>query len=225
MAEPATKVSAPASATRRMLSTLMPPSTSRRMSRPEASMTLRTFSHLRSVLSMKLWPPKPGFTLISSTTSTLSMTHSSTSMGEAGLNTRPAWMPSALMSCSVRSTWVEGDDVGAGLGEGRGQGVNGLHHQVHVDGHLRAIGFDAVLAQGLADHRPEGQVGHVMVVHHVEVDPVRAGVDHVAHLFAQAGEVGREDAGGDAEGAWVGRHGRAVPGGAAGHGWAPKPPF
>jgi hypothetical protein len=34
MALPATKVSAPASATRRMLSGLMPPSTSRRMSRP-----------------------------------------------------------------------------------------------------------------------------------------------------------------------------------------------
>jgi len=43
-------------------------------------MILGTFSALPSVLSMKLWPPKPGFTLIiSDTTSTLSMTHCSTS--------------------------------------------------------------------------------------------------------------------------------------------------
>ena len=50
-----------------------------------------------------------------------------------------------------------------------------------------------------ADHRAEGEVGHVMVVHHVEVDPVGAGGDHVAHLLAQAGEVGGEDGGGDAD--------------------------
>jgi hypothetical protein len=46
MALPATKVSAPASATRRMLSTLMPPSTSSRMSRPLASISLRTLLDL-----------------------------------------------------------------------------------------------------------------------------------------------------------------------------------
>jgi hypothetical protein len=44
MALPATKVSAPASATRAMLSTLMPPSTSSRISRPLASMRLRACS-------------------------------------------------------------------------------------------------------------------------------------------------------------------------------------
>ena len=52
----------------------------------------------------------------------------------------------------------------------------------------------------LADHRAEGQVRHVMVVHHVEVDPVGAGGDHVGHLVAQAREVGGQDGRGDAVG-------------------------
>ena len=36
-----------------------------------------------------------------------------------------------------------------------------------------------------------------MVVHDVEVNPVGAGGQHVAHFFAQAGEVGGEDGRGD----------------------------
>src|SRR6218665_499309 len=39
-----------------------------------------------------------------------------------------------------------------------------------------------------------------MVVHHVEVDPVGTGGNDVAHLLAQAGEIGREDGGGNAVG-------------------------
>ena len=77
--------------------------------------------------------------------------------------------------------------------------VDRLHHQVHVDRHLRAVGVDRVLAQRRADHRAEGQVRHVMVVHHVEVDPVGAGGDDVAHLVAEAREIGGQDARGDAK--------------------------
>jgi hypothetical protein len=44
---------------------------------------------LRSVLSMKLCPPKPGFTLISRITSTLSMTYSSTSSGSGRVEHQP----------------------------------------------------------------------------------------------------------------------------------------
>ena len=56
---------------------------------------------------MNFCPPKPGFTLISSTTSSLSMTWSIQSSGVAGLNTRPAWQPASRMSPSVRSTCSE----------------------------------------------------------------------------------------------------------------------
>jgi hypothetical protein len=38
-----------------------------------------------------------------------------------------------------------------------------------------------------------------MVVHHVEVDDVGAGGDDIAHFLAKAGEIGGQDAGGDAE--------------------------
>ncbi|ETH09940.1 transposase, IS481 family [Bordetella pertussis 2371640] len=84
----------------------------------------------------------------------------------------------------ARGFRMESDDVGAGLGELRHDFVDRLDHQVHVDRHLH-MGTD----RG-TDHRSDGQVGHVMVVHHVEVNPVGARGDDVAHLFAQAGEVG-----------------------------------
>ena len=45
-------------------------------------------------------------------------------------------------------------------------------------------------AQSLADHRAETQIRHVMVVHHVEVDPVGAGCQDIANLLAKTGKVG-----------------------------------
>jgi hypothetical protein len=38
-----------------------------------------------------------------------------------------------------------------------------------------------------------------MVVHHVEVNPVGAGGDDIANFLAEPGEVGRQNAGGDAK--------------------------
>ena len=65
---------------------------------------------------------------------------------------------------------MERDVRGPGVREVLDDAVDGRHHEVHVDGRR-----DAVLAQGRADHGADRQVGHVMVVHHVEVDDVRAG--------------------------------------------------
>ncbi|MNS76860.1 hypothetical protein D3C72_1104170 [compost metagenome] len=83
---------------------------------------------------------------------------------------------------------VEADDAGAGFGEVRHDAIHRLDHQVHVDRR-----GDAVLAQRLADHRADGQVRHVVVVHHIEMDPIGASGQDVVDFFAQAGEVGRED--------------------------------
>ncbi len=82
---------------------------------------------------------------------------------------------------------MEADDAGTGLGEVRDDPVNRLHHQVHVDrrGH-------PVPAQRTAHQRPDGEVGYVMVVHHVEVDPVGAGGQHRIDFGAQAGEIRRK---------------------------------
>src|SRR5699024_8782342 len=87
---------------------------------------------------------------------------------------------------------VQADDAGAGPGEIRNQAIDRLEHQVHVDGR-----GDAVIAQRLADHRADRQVGHVVVVHDVEVHPVGAGFDNVFDFLAQAGEIGGKNAGGD----------------------------
>jgi hypothetical protein len=49
------------------------------------------------------------------------------------------------------------------------------------------------------DQRPDGDRGDEVAVHDVDVDHVRAGVHHLGHLPAEAGEVGRQDRGRDAD--------------------------
>jgi hypothetical protein len=93
---------------------------------------------------------------------------------------------------------VEADPARARAGEGPGELVDGLHHQVHVDG-----GLDAPFAQRLAHQRPDRQVGDVVVVHHVEMDDVRAGGEHGLDLLPEAGEIGGKDGRGD-EWGWHG---------------------
>ena len=56
-----------------------------------------------------------------------------------------------------------------------------------------------MLTESLAHARADGEVGHVVVVHDVEVDNVSAGSDHVVDLLAELGEVGREDRRSDEE--------------------------
>ena len=79
---------------------------------------------------------------------------------------------------------MERDDVGACLREGGHELVNGLDHQMHVHGHL------GVRTNCLEHERANGQIRNVVVVHHVEVDPVGAAFDNVAHLLPETGEVG-----------------------------------
>jgi len=57
-----------------MLSTFTPPSTSRRISRPQRSISSRTRAIFGSTEGMNDCPPKPGLTDISSTMSILSST-------------------------------------------------------------------------------------------------------------------------------------------------------
>ena len=76
----------------------------------------------------------------------------------------------------------------AGAGEVGNDAIHGLDHQVHVDGRL-----DAVATQRPADRRPDGEIRHVVIVHYVEVNDVRARIQHRLHVLAQAREVGGQD--------------------------------
>src|SRR5262245_7010990 len=75
------------------------------------------------------------------------------------------------------------DDVRARLGEGFEVGIARRDHQVHVED------LAAMRPQRLHDVRPDGDVGHEVAVHHVDVDPVGAGLVDRAHLLAEPGEI------------------------------------
>ena len=101
---------------------------------------------------------------------------------------------------------MEADNVGARLRKRERQRINRLHHQVHVERHLRAVGAHAMRLDRLRHRRADAQVRHIVVVHHVEVNPVGASGDDFLHLVAEAREVGRQDRRGDA----VRGHGNAA---------------
>src|SRR5215469_4320200 len=82
---------------------------------------------------------------------------------------------------------MKADDRRSCLGEVRHDPVHRLHHEMHVDRHA-GDGLDR-----LAYQRADGEIGDVMVVHHVEVNQVSAGGDYGADFLAQASEVGGEN--------------------------------
>ena len=86
----------------------------------------------------------------------------------------------------LRGLGVEGHRAGTCFGVRRCPAVRVLDHQVRVQ---RQVGR---LREALEDRQPEGQVGHEVVVHHVDVHPV--GARDPADLVGQAGQVGVEDA-------------------------------
>ena len=84
---------------------------------------------------------------------------------------------------------VKADEVRPCFGKRTRQVVHGLHHQVNINRnrHL-GRGFGDGL-DGLTDHGAKTQVGHIVVVHDIKVNPMGPRIDHVFDLFAQTGEV------------------------------------
>ena len=64
---------------------------------------------------------------------------------------------------------MEGDKSGPSSGKIGNDTIYRLDHQVGVDGRR-----DAVLAQCLADDGAHREIRHVMVIHYVEMDKIRA---------------------------------------------------
>ena len=86
---------------------------------------------------------------------------------------------------------MDGDDVRAGLGEGVEERIDRRDHQVDVERLLR------VRPERLHHRRADREVGDEMAVHHVDMDPVGAGLVDRAHFLAEPGEIGGEDRRGD----------------------------
>src|SRR5690606_23542990 len=94
---------------------------------------------------------------------------------------------------------VEGDVTGPRLQKVADDAIHRPHHQMYVDWRRHAV-----FAQGTADHGTYGEVGHVMVVHYIEVDNVSTRRQHPIHIFPEAGEIGGQNGRGNR----VIRHGR-----------------
>ena len=80
---------------------------------------------------------------------------------------------------------MKGNDVRACFGEHRNQRIDRLDHQMNVNRNLH------VRADRLAHQRADGQVGHIMIVHHIKMHPVRTGGLDGTHFLAQSGEIRR----------------------------------
>ncbi len=84
---------------------------------------------------------------------------------------------------------------GARFDEVTDDAVHRSDHQVCIDRR-----GDPVLAQRSADHRADGQVRHIVVVHDIEMHDVGAGGQDIVHFLAQTGEVGGENRRSNSEG-------------------------
>ena len=89
---------------------------------------------------------------------------------------------------------MDGDLVAAGLGEGFEIGIAWRDHQMGVED------LPGVRAHRLDDVGAVGNVGNEMSVHHVEMDPVGASCVDSANLFAEPGEIRRQNRRGDDDG-------------------------
>ena len=83
---------------------------------------------------------------------------------------------------------VEGDVRGSGIDEGLDGLIDRGNHKMDID-----RGGNAVVTKGLADHRSDGQVRDVVVVHNIEVNDIGSGLQDVVNFGTEAGEISGKD--------------------------------
>ena len=98
---------------------------------------------------------------------------------------------------------MKGDIGGPCLGKHLNQCIDRLDHEMHVDRRSHPV-----IAERLTDHGPHCEIGHIVIVHDVEVHHVRAGREHSVDLFAQPRKVGCQNGGRNQ----IVRHGIDAPG-------------
>ncbi|MNH16599.1 hypothetical protein D3C79_762450 [compost metagenome] len=75
--------------------------------------------------------------------------------------------------------------ISARLGKCLDHAVYGCDHQVHINRR-----GNSVAAQGLAELRAHGQVGHIVVIHDIDMDDIGSRSQHLLGFFTQAGKIG-----------------------------------
>ena len=159
-------------------------------------MRLAIASIFLSWLAMNFCPPKPGIDAHHQHEVDL-LEHIIERLGRRRRVERHAGLLAERLDALDRAVEVrpglgmDGDDVGARLGEGVEEGIDRRDHQMDVER------LGGVRPKRLHHRRADREVGHEMAVHHVDVDPVGAGLVDRAHFLAELGEVGGEDRGGD----------------------------
>ena len=144
---------------------------------------------------MNACPPQPGLTVMQRTMSATPRS-SATALGRRARGDRDPGQAAELADRGQRPVGVgrrlevEGDRVGAGLGEGLDLAIGLGDHQVDVEG---AAGVVDLVGDRGGDQRPDRDRRDEPPVHHVEVDHPGAGVDHLGDLRPELREVGRED--------------------------------
>src|SRR5690606_18596401 len=106
-ADPATNTSAPARTIAGAVAAVTPPSTSRSMLRPLASIIRLSDSSFGSTAGRNSCPPNPGFTLMTRIRSRSSSTYRIVSSGVCGFNTTPARAPRRRISDKTRCKCVQ----------------------------------------------------------------------------------------------------------------------
>ena len=176
-----------------MLSTLMPPSISSRISRPAASIKRRMARTLSRLDGMNAWPPKPGFTGHHQNEIDRIDEGFQNGGGGAGIE-HEARLRAALADQPERPVRVlaglrmDRDEIRAGGEKVPDQPIYRFHHQVDIDGRVHPTP-----AQRFEHQRADAQVRHVMIVHDVEMDQVGARGNHVVDFLTEFGEVRREN--------------------------------
>ncbi len=110
-------------------------------------------------------------------------------LGASGANRCDACAQVALAD----SLDVDGDGVGAGMAEVGRVAQRVAEHEVHVQVERGGA------PQRLHHHRADGDVGDEMPVHDIHMQHARTGGLAALDLVLEAGEVGREQAGEDAD--------------------------
>src|SRR4029077_4204456 len=86
---------------------------------------------------------------------------------------------------------VDGNAIRAGVGERGNKGVGRRDHEMDVERLLR------VWTDGLNHSGTNGDIGHEVTVHDIDVDPVATGPIDGSNFLAEAREIRRQNGGGD----------------------------